>query len=134
MPTASEYRKNKVYYDNWNKKYLLVPEHRKEARERASSWYDSHKFTRQITDRIAYLRRCGLPDHEIAKAVKEFKKKSKRCAICKIKILNRWCGDHDHKRKVFRGILCLKCNSAIGFFRDNLKILLAAIRYLEGGR
>jgi len=39
--------------------------------------------------------------------------------------------DHCHKTKLVRGLLCAKCNTAIGSFRDNLEFLRSAIRYLS---
>lgn len=42
-----------------------------------------------------------------------------------------WHGDHDHKTNTFRGVLCRACNVGLGCFKDNIKTLNAAIRYLE---
>lgn len=39
--------------------------------------------------------------------------------------------DHCHKTKKIRGLLCAKCNTAIGIFKENLEALKAAIKYLE---
>lgn len=39
--------------------------------------------------------------------------------------------DHDHKTKKIRGILCMSCNTALGHFKDNPKLLRKAIGYLN---
>ena len=39
--------------------------------------------------------------------------------------------DHDHKTGKVRGLLCTKCNSGIGMFEDNIKLLEEAIKYLK---
>jgi len=39
--------------------------------------------------------------------------------------------DHDHESGQLRGILCFRCNNALGDFDDDLGLLRAAIRYLE---
>lgn len=42
-----------------------------------------------------------------------------------------WSLDHCHDTKVFRGILCMHCNSLLGYGRDNPEILAGAIEYLK---
>ena len=39
--------------------------------------------------------------------------------------------DHNHKTRKVRGLLCSKCNTALGQFEDNPKWLQKAIEYLE---
>lgn len=63
------------------------------------------------------------------------------CAICKRRSdTNKLLAvDHDHtccpgKRSCgncIRGLLCSSCNTGLGFFRDNLDLLIRAIEYLE---
>lgn len=61
------------------------------------------------------------------------------CAICKEKetavnksgSVKRLAVDHDHQTGVIRGLLCHRCNLALGHFKDSTSILLAAISYLE---
>lgn len=40
--------------------------------------------------------------------------------------------DHDHATGEFRGVLCCRCNSMLGFARDSVDLLYRAVRYLEG--
>ena len=58
-----------------------------------------------------------------------------RCRICSIHESEaqhgRLCVDHCHGSGKVRGLLCKKCNSAIGLLGDNVDILSAAITYLE---
>ena len=39
--------------------------------------------------------------------------------------------DHCHTTSVVRGLLCQKCNSGLGYFKDNVKSLAKAIEYLK---
>lgn len=52
------------------------------------------------------------------------------CAICR-EFMKKPMVDHDHKTGEVRGLLCTLCNSGLGFFRDRIRFLAAAIVYLE---
>lgn len=43
----------------------------------------------------------------------------------------RLCLDHCHKSGQFRGWLCNGCNTLLGFAQDDIRVLQAAIAYLE---
>lgn len=55
------------------------------------------------------------------------------CGICdkEFNQADKVCLDHDHKTGEIRGILCFSCNFAIGFFKDDLNIVRAALKYLD---
>ena len=42
--------------------------------------------------------------------------------------------DHCHGTGTIRGLLCLHCNTGLGYFRDNTKTLAEAIKYLSESR
>lgn len=57
------------------------------------------------------------------------------CAICKTHTTkHRLHTDHDHLTGQFRGLLCGRCNQALGLFKDNLNTLNSAIEYLKKQR
>jgi len=83
--------------------------------------------------RRAALRRYGLTEEQYNLLVEKQKGK---CAICKTPGSESRFGkldvDHDHTSGNFvRGLLCHRCNTAIGLFRESPEILSAAINYLE---
>lgn len=54
-----------------------------------------------------------------------------KCKICSS--TDRLCIDHDHNTLAVRGLLCMKCNTAIGMFNDRPELLLKAAAYLKDG-
>ena len=74
-------------------------------------------------------RRClgyGLTVDE----VEELKKSQGYvCIICGLG--GRLCVDHCHTTNRVRGMLCARCNTGIGSFKDNPELLLNAIRYIK---
>jgi Autographiviridae endonuclease VII len=65
---------------------------------------------------------------------KMFEKQKGCCAICKEHQTNfkkRLSVDHNHKTGQIRQLLCYKCNSLLGYAKENKIILEEAIKYLE---
>lgn len=54
------------------------------------------------------------------------------CAVChRLNTFGReLCVDHNHKTGRVRGLLCHRCNTAIGFFGDDSNVIARAISYL----
>jgi hypothetical protein len=81
------------------------------------------------------LRKYHLTYQEYQKLLK---KQHGRCALCGSKVsgdgrTSRLFIDHDHKTGEIRGLLCVTCNSGLGFFRENPDLLRKATEYLEVG-
>lgn len=55
------------------------------------------------------------------------------CGICREQNRSghRLAADHDHQTGKIRGLLCHRCNTAIGLLRDSSALLGAAIEYLN---
>ncbi len=57
-----------------------------------------------------------------------------RCAICgthQSELSKRFCVDHNHDTDNVRGLLCDRCNTGIGRFKDNINLLQNAVKYLQ---
>jgi hypothetical protein len=52
------------------------------------------------------------------------------CAVCKLPSRRALCVDHCHATRRVRGLLCDKCNTALGLLGDDVRRLLAAVAYL----
>lgn len=61
-----------------------------------------------------------------------FKKQHGKCAVCNEKYGKTLHVDHCHQTNIVRGLLCQKCNMAIGLLQDSVKLLNRAILYLKG--
>src|SRR2546428_12923650 len=60
-----------------------------------------------------------------------FEEQNGLCAICKQPELYRKLSvDHDHLTSKVRGLLCSRCNTGLGLFKDSKVFLEAAIIYL----
>ena len=59
------------------------------------------------------------------------------CAICKMAFVIDGkksqvpVVDHNHTTGAIRGLLCLKCNNAIGLLQDSVQVILNAAEYLK---
>ena len=57
------------------------------------------------------------------------RKKPKQCEVCGA--FGRICFDHVHDTGKFRGWICNRCNSALGFVKDSPELLRRLADYLE---
>ena len=53
------------------------------------------------------------------------------CAVCKLPSRRALCVDHCHATRQVRGLLCDKCNTALGLLGDDVRRMLAAVVYLN---
>ena len=62
------------------------------------------------------------------------KKQKNKCAICRKEFISSKDThiDHNHKTGEIRKMLCSGCNLGLGHFRDSVKFLRQAIKYLGG--
>lgn len=89
----------------------------------------------EVRERARTLRTYGLTEAGWDALVK---RQGNRCAVCRTDKPGgrgeRWHIDHDHVTGQVRGLLCGKCNSAIGMLQDDPEIIKAAARYVTKHR
>lgn len=105
---------------------------REKIKERNRQWYLAHKEQFYKSKRKSHLKIEHGMTPEQYEALWE--KQGKKCAICKrteSEAGARFHVDHDHSSGVRRGILCPKCNHALGLFGDSVEVMKNAISYLE---
>jgi hypothetical protein len=89
-----------------------------------NKWRDSHpEKTKEYRQRYKY----GISPVEYDTL---FQNQGGRCAICREESEKPLYVDHNHKTGEVRGLLCTKCNPALGLFNDSIIILENAINYL----
>jgi hypothetical protein len=106
---------------------------KKWASENNQNWYkeytqtEDYKLSRRT---IRYKNRYGITEEDYNEM---YKSQNGLCAICgnPPKIGQRLYVDHNHKTRKVRALLCQGCNSGIGYFKENIKLLSNAITYLE---
>lgn len=61
-------------------------------------------------------------------------KQGGKCAVCRKppRPGKKLCVDHNHKTGAVRGLLCKRCNTALGFFYDEPLLMELAADYLRG--
>jgi len=93
------------------------------ARDRKGSYYEQNKEKILQTNRIYVLRtKYGLTKEEFDKLAQN------GCMICGS--MEKLSVDHHHGTGVIRGILCHKCNVAIGLLDEDIERISKVIEYL----
>jgi len=82
---------------------------------------------RKNTRSTSLLRTYGIT---LAEKEVMVKRQGGRCSICRRKV-KTLCIDHDHDTGFVRGVLCWRCNQALGFFGDSHQSLARAIDYMD---
>jgi len=94
-----------------------------------------YTYHHPVNPRDCYLKRYNISSDQFDKILKS---QDNKCAICrrfetvrcnnKIKTLSV---DHNHITNKVRGLLCQRCNTALGLFNDDILVLQNAIDYLK---
>lgn len=124
-----------VYYRQCNKCHQWMELEKNfslKSRNPDSRYYMHRNYTCQTCKTIH--RRC----REMGITFEEYTALGKNCHICGTDKTRNGALllslDHDHKTGKARGILCNRCNSALGMFDDDPNLLGLAIKYLEKHR
>lgn len=87
------------------------------------------KASREQRMRYTFRTKYHITEVEYKKLLVE----NKACQICGVSFTETPHLDHDHKTNKIRGLLCKRCNLALGGFRDDPALLQKAYNYLIGG-
>lgn len=82
---------------------------------------------RTLSVRKYLLKKRGLTPEQFSEKARQ---QNGRCIICSERPM-RLVIDHCHESGRTRGLVCTRCNSVLGFARDRVDVLLAAVEYLR---
>jgi len=122
METEKQRIRHNAFTRRWyrrNRRYKL---------QQNKAWCQSNK--KKVNARVR-LHRHGMTQEEHDALLR---KQKNRCAVCRKKFRKTPHIDHCHKAKRNRGLLCDDCNLGLGRFKDNVKALRRAIKYLKDWR
>jgi len=88
--------------------------------------------TKEIIRNNHLTRKYGIT---LEKYNEMLEKQNSVCAICghkeELRQDENLCVDHNHETNKVRGLLCNRCNTAIGLLRDDVNTIQQAINYLR---
>ena len=128
-------QRHKEYVREYQKKWRA--EHKEELQAYTKNYYQIHKkehkeYMKEYHRPYWLKSEYNLTPEQYADMLT---KQNNRCAICgeplDLQNPHRVHIDHDHNTGKVRGILCNKCNMAIGLFRHNPEYTNNATKYLE---
>ena len=112
------------YTRNLDKAYDAQKERRKNQRKLYN------KFNKKELKSKELLRKYGIDADQYDRMVESQNNKCKICGTDEPRGTGGWKVDHCHSTGKVRGLLCNNCNLGLGYFKDNIKSLEAAIQYL----
>lgn len=110
---------------------------RKTHRDGSRTWRLKNRLRHRKVKMAWDLKKYGLSLDDYDSMLKA---QAGRCAICRREeiggrgILRKLAVDHCHLTGCVRGLLCNRCNAALGMVRDDASVLRAMILYLEKPR
>lgn len=123
-------------HDSWcrpckNKKMKAWREKNPEKSKKSQKIWRLNNPGRERREQLRTKYGMGLEDYE-----KLLMAQNNVCAICKLRTIGdnakgHLCVDHIEGTLEVRGLLCSRCNTAIGLFEHDAQRLLSAVKYLS---
>jgi len=125
--------KKQRYLADPAKSIARVKRWQQENADHVNAYHQSRRAKPEVkrADRSAYLKRkYGITIEQYDELLAS---QGGGCAICGLepRLDISLHLDHDHESGQLRGILCFRCNNALGDFDDDMSLLRTAVRYLE---
>jgi hypothetical protein len=129
-------KRRREYYSENSEKWKVYQDRRKKQRAEYAASPGQRKMRSDYYKRTSKKARYDRLRNMYGLSAD---KQKSVCAICEQKETRRGKRgtqhslnvDHDHATGNIRGLLCSKCNTGLGLFRDDPDLLLTAISYLK---
>ena len=105
---------------------IMANRDKEKERKRQKKWVSENRPRVRELVRNFKRKKAGFTPELFSETLKLQKG---QCAICSEILLNP-CADHNHLKGTARGILCIRCNSGLGMFRDNPEFIESALGYI----
>lgn len=119
------------YYKKNKEKIRRYQKDNPDIHNKANEKYNRKPTSKKKRRGISYMYKYGITEKDFNDM---FLKQKGRCAICGVSQLDieyRINIDHCHETGIVRGLLCRRCNTALGHFKDDVDIMQRAIDYLN---
>ncbi len=122
------------------KRYAEDPGYRKKQIDRSRAYRAAHRAEINARCRRKWaehpeIKRANELKHRYGISLEQYElilaSQNGVCAICRKKPKGLLCVDHCHTTGMVRGLLCTKCNTALGFYDDDPDRTQAATDYLR---
>lgn len=129
--TCKEEKPTSNFYRRANTKSGLDSECAECTKERDKRRYKRDRHKRKYQNKWATIKmKFGITE---SNWMEMLKKQNSCCAVCRVLFepIEKAHIDHDHKTGKIRGLLCKKCNFAIGLLNDDPSVFIRAAKYLH---
>tara|TARA_R110002074_G_scaffold209979_1_gene378986 strand:- start:132 stop:602 length:471 start_codon:yes stop_codon:yes gene_type:complete len=127
--------KNKEYREKNKEKIYAKNKEYKEKNKEYIKAYRKQNIEKERQQQADYKRKkkYGISPEEYNYMIKE---QNNKCKICLVDFLydktsTKPFVDHCHTTNKVRGLLCLHCNTGLGYFKDHIPTLTKTINYLQ---
>jgi hypothetical protein len=127
--SKEHYQANKEVYAAKSKAWRDANKERAKA-NRKRHYEDNKQHSLEYSRNYTLKRKYNLTEEEYSVMLE---KQGGTCAICFSKCTRALAVDHEHATGRVRGLLCNNCNRGIGHLKDDVAILVSAIKYLQSG-
>ena len=118
--------------NNKEKRSAKAKEYREKNKKAIKEYREKNKEQIAIYKKEWNLKKYGLSLEDYNNMLDEQNHKCKLCLTSFTTLISKNIHiDHCHTTNKVRGVLCLHCNTGLGYFKDNTRTLTKAINYLQ---